>query len=296
MITQTTRNNTAAFRVHRAARVARDARYDGLFFSRTSTTKIYCRSICPGKPALESNNIFFQSRTQAEDAGFRPCLRCRPELAPSLPIRNAAGWQFRNALGRIQQGLFPNKAFETQANSINAPPGQLPNDFLATIGTPLPKHWKAFQLGFAKMLLTDTAQSLIDITSITRFDNSQAMLDSLSSLYRRDPLVFRKPLAVQNQPVEKSCALMRCYRPPFDWSALLDYFRARTIDSLEKVAGEVYQRSFCINGHQGWLSLQNVPDADAVRMEVYGSDLSRFFFHVMTEASTGCIFLTVLNR
>ena len=185
MITQTTRNNTSSFRVHRKARVARDARYDGLFFSGASTTKIYCRSICPGKPALESNNIFFQSRTQAKDAGFRPCLRCRPELAPGHPIRNAGGWQVRHALGRIHQGLLPNKAFETQAALIKSPLGQVSIDFQATVGATLPRHWKTFQLGFAKMLLTDTALSLEDITSIARFDNSQEMLDALSNLFRR---------------------------------------------------------------------------------------------------------------
>ena len=256
MITQTTKNNTFSFRVCRRARVARDARYDGLFFSGASTT------------------IFFQSRAQAEEAGFRPCLRCRPELAPGKPVRNAAGWQVHHALGRIHQGLYPNKVFEAQADPIKAPPGQVPIDFRTTVETTLPRYWRTFQLGFAKMLLTDTALSLEDITSISRFDDSQDMLDALSSLYRRDPLVFRKPLTVQNQPGEKSCALMLSYRPPFDWSALLNYFRVRTIASVEKVADEIYQRSFCLNGHRGWLSLQNVPNFNAVRLEVHASGLS----------------------
>ncbi len=274
MITQTTRNNTFSFRVYRRARVAQDVRYDGLFFSGASTTKIYCRPICPGKPPLESNNIFFQSRAQAEGAGFRPCLRCRPELAPGHPIQKAAGWQVRHALGRIHQGLLPNKAFEAQAAPIKAPPGQVPIDFHATVETTLPRYWRTFQLGFAKMLLTDTALSLENITSISRFDNSQDMLDALSSLYRRDPLAFKKPLPVQIQPGVKSCALMLFYRPPFDWSVLLDYFCVRAIAGVEKVADEVYQRSFCLNGHRGWLSLQNVPNFNAVRLEVHASGLS----------------------
>jgi AraC family transcriptional regulator, regulatory protein of adaptative response / DNA-3-methyladenine glycosylase II len=129
-------------------------------------------------------------------------------------------------------------------------------------------------LGFAKMLLTDTALSLEDITRISRFDNSQDMLDALSSLYQRDPLALRKPLPVQIQPGVKSCALMLSYRPPFDWSALLDYFRARAITNVENVAGEVYQRNYCLNEHQGWLSLQKVSNFNAARLEVHGSDLS----------------------
>jgi len=249
-------------------------RYDGLFFSGASTTKIYCRPICPGKPPLESNNIYFQSRAQAEMAGFRPCLRCRPELAPGHPIRNTAGWQVRHALGQIHQGLLPNKAFEAQATPTKVPSGQLPIDFHATVGTTLPGYWKTFQLGFAKMLLTDTALSLEDITSIARFRDSRGMLDALSRLYRRDPLAFRKPLAVQTQPGLKSCALMLSYRPPFDWSALLDYFRARAIAGVEKVEDEIYGRSFSLNGHRGWLTLQNVRNYNAVRLDVHASGFS----------------------
>ena len=267
MTAQIKRNNVLSFRSYRSARVARDARYDGLFFSGASTTKIYCRPTCTGKPPLPSNNIFFQSRAQAEEAGFRPCLRCRPELAPGNPIRNAAGWQVRHALDRIHQGLYP-------TGPIKAAPRQLCNDFQAAVGTTLPRHWKTFQLGFAKMLLSNTALSLEDITSISRFNSSREMLDALTGLYRRDPLVFRKPLNVQNQPGEKACALMLSYRPPFDWPALLNYFRARSIAGVEKVADEIYQRSFCLNGHHGWLSLQNAPNVNAVRLEVHGSDLS----------------------
>jgi len=274
MKTQTIKNSSLSFDICRRSRVSRDVRYDGFFFSGAATTKIYCRPICPGKPPLESNNIFFQSRTQAEAAGFRPCLRCRPELAPDHPIEKAAGWQVRNTLGRIRQGLLPDKVIDAQTDPAEAVSGQLGIDFSATVGTTLSMYWKTFQLGFAKMLLTDTALSIEDIAGITRFDNSRGMLDALSGIYRRDPLVFRKPLAVQNQPGVKSCALLLSYRPPFDWAALLNYFRARAIAGVEKVVGEVYQRSLCLNGHHGWLSLQNVPSINAVRLEAHASDLS----------------------
>ena len=274
MNTQTRKNSFFSLDFCRRSRVARDVRYDGIFFSGASTTKIYCRPICPGRPPLELNNIFFQSRTQAEEAGFRPCLRCRPELAPDHPIQKAVGWQVRNALGRIHQGLFANKVIAAQTVPANTTQRQLAIDFFATIGTTLPRYWQTFQLGFAKMLFTDTALSLEDIASITRFDDSRGMLDALSSLYRRDPLAFRKPLSVKIQPDLKSCALLLSYRPPFDWSALINYFRARAVAGVEKVTGEAYQRSLCLNGHQGWLSLQNVPNVNAVRLEVHASDLS----------------------
>jgi AraC family transcriptional regulator of adaptative response / DNA-3-methyladenine glycosylase II len=273
MITKTTKDKTFTYKVCRTARVTRDARYDGLIFSGSVTTKIYCRPICPGKPPLESNNIYFQNGAQAEAAGFRPCLRCRPELAPGNLIRNADTWEVRSALGRIHQGILSGDAFDANAAKIKRPAGNMPTGFQAAVGTTLTNYWKTFRLGFAKMLLTDTALSMEDITSAAGFDSIRGMLDALANLYLRDPLRFRKPLPVHTQPGLKSCALMLAYRPPLNWSALLDYFRARAIAGVEKVKDEVYQRSFCLNGHTGWISLQNPRDLNAVRLEVHSSSL-----------------------
>jgi len=274
MITKTTKNKTFTYNVCRTARVTRDVRYDGLIFSGSSTTKIYCRPICPGKPPLERNNIYFQNGAQAEAAGFRPCLRCRPEVAPGSLIRNANAWEVRHALEQIHQGIPPDDALVTRTAKIKGPAGNMPIGFQADYGTKLPNYWKTFRLGFAKMLLTDTALSIEDVTSAAGFDSTQGMLDALANLYHRDPLTFRKPLPVRTQPGLKSCALMLAYRPPIDWPALLDYFRARAIAGVEKVEDDVYQRSFYLNGHPGWLSFQNALNLNAVRLEVHASSLS----------------------
>ncbi len=274
MITKTTRNKTFTYNVCRTARVTRDVRYDGLIFSGSSTTKIYCRPTCPGKPPLEPNNIYFQNRAQAETAGFRPCLRCRPEVAPGDLIRNANTWEVRHALERIHQGIPPDAAFITRAAKIKGPAGNIPAVFQAAVGTTLRNYWKTFRMGFAKMLLTDTALSIKDVTNAAGFDNTQGMLDALLNLYHRDPLTFRKPLPVHRQPGLKSCALMLSYRPPLDWHTMLDYFRARAIAGIEKVENEVYERSFSLNGHPGWLSVQDVPSLNAVLLEVHASGLS----------------------
>ena len=93
------------------------------------------------------------------------------------------------------------------------------------------------------MLLTDTVLPVEDIAGISGFETSQDMLSTLAGLYGRDPLAFRKPLAVETHPGVKSCALMLSYRPPFDWSALLNYFRTRAVSGLEKIADGVYLRT-----------------------------------------------------
>ena len=169
---QTQKIRSLSFDVCRSSRVARDVRYDGIFFSGAVTSKIYCRPICPVKPPLASNHIFFESRAQAEAAGFRPCLRCRPELAPERPIQPSASWAVRNLLGRIHQGLFPGRNSGGQALSIKEKAGQGQNDFDIFVGATPSRCWRTFQLGFAKMLLTDTALSPEEIAAGTRFENA----------------------------------------------------------------------------------------------------------------------------
>lgn len=240
-----------------------DIQYDGIFFSGVSSTGIYCRSTCPATSPLEKNNSFYQNKAQAEKAGLRPCLRCRSELAPDKPIHLDSMWQINNTIGRIHKGLYPDNMITSHTD-----------EFTSIIGVTPTEYWKTFQLGFAKILLTDTSLSAEEIARITQFDTSEKMLNELFQLYRRDPIKVRKPLKVEAEYGEKSCALHLFYRPPFDWSVLLDFFAVRTITGVEKVTGGTYLRSFCLNGQQGWFSLQNVQNMNALRLEVHASDLS----------------------
>ncbi len=274
MNTQLTNNYSKSFSFCRKVRTTRDVRYDGLLFSGSMTTKIYCRPTCPGKPPLESNNIYFHSRAQAEGTGYRPCLRCRPELAPDHPIHNTSGGQVRHALDKIHQGQPPDMIFTTSTDLRTSPPGQLCTDIQTTLGTSLTSYWKTFQLGFAKILVTDTALATEDISNICRFKNTEEMLTSLSSLYRRDLISSRKPIPIQKQPHLKSCALLLSYRPPFNWSALLDYYRHRSIARIEQVTDDMYSRSFSLNGSKGWFTIQNEEKINAIRLEVFTTDMS----------------------
>jgi len=256
MSLQPTENHTFSFEECRRARVSRDWRYDGLFYSGAATTKIYCRAICTGRPPREANTIFFASRDRAEEAGFRPCLRCRPELAPNYVAGNTVDEPVHHGLDPIHEG----------------PTGQMSDDDIA-VGTPGQVSWKTFQLGFAKMLLTDTALPVKTVAGIAKFDSPRKLLNALSGLYGRDPLAFRKPLAVENRPGVQSCSLMLSYRPPLDWPALIDYFSARALVGVEKVSKGIYRRSFSLNGHHGWFSLHHKPERSAVRLAVHASNL-----------------------
>ncbi len=267
--------STFPFDVCRAARIARDVRYDGLFFSGATTTKIYCRPICPGKPPLTPNTVFFHNSAQAEAAGFRPCLRCRPELSPGNLIRNAARWEVRRLLDGIHQGVPSQDLVQPHPENDQGFCEETTQwDFYRAVGTTLSDYEKTFQLGFAKILLTDTALPLPGVAAMVGFDNPRALLKALSGRYQRDPMAFRKPLPVETRPGLQSCALMLSYRTPLDWPGLLNYFQGRAIAGVERVEGPAYHRSFLLQRARGWLSLQAVPDHHVVRLEVHASDLS----------------------
>jgi AraC family transcriptional regulator of adaptative response / DNA-3-methyladenine glycosylase II len=155
----------------------------------------------------------------------------------------------------------------------NQSANKIDQEFTAVVGAPLPTYWKTFQLGFAKMLLSDTALPVKTITAIARLSTPNKLLKALNDLYGRDPLTFRKPLAVEKTPGVQSCALMLAYRPPLDWTPLMDWFAARAVAGVEKISNGIYRRSFSLDGHQGWFSLQHKPQHNSVRLEVHASDL-----------------------
>jgi AraC family transcriptional regulator of adaptative response / DNA-3-methyladenine glycosylase II len=269
MIPDATPTADLPFDICRAARVARDARYDGILFSGARTTKIYCRPICPGKPPLAANQVFFQNSAQAEAAAYRPCLRCRPELAPGHLIRNAGSWKVRYILDRIHQG----DRSRDLVDGFGAVHQGALGLFQEVLGACLPEYEQTFQLGFAKLLVTDTALPLSRIAAVSGMGTSRTLVAGLTNRYRKDPSALRKPLPVEPRPGLQSCALNLFHRPPLDWDGLLHYFHRRAIAGVESVAGGVYQRSFKLQGAGGWFSVRPVPGCHAVRLEVHTTDL-----------------------
>jgi AraC family transcriptional regulator of adaptative response / DNA-3-methyladenine glycosylase II len=188
-------------------------------------------------------------------------------------MRNAGDWRFRHLLERIHCGTCSDQCPDplTAANGAFTPDSR--NRFCTAVGASPDQYLKTVQLHFAKMLLSDTALSLPHIAVACGFASPERAVDALANLYHRDPLTFRKPLPVRRHEGMQSCALLLAYRPPFDWPALLDYFRRRAIAGVESVDGSAYRRSFCLNGQPGWLSVQHAPDRHAVRLEVHCATL-----------------------
>ena len=220
-------------RCHEAV-AARDHRFDGLFFTAVRSTRLYCRPICPGRPRRE-NVEFFRDAAGAEAAGYRPCLRCRPEDAPHLPgIR-----------GSRQGGNCTPSAVASERIISAAAGGHLPAGGNRGLGADSEQRQaEAGLIGcldFSRKLIVETGLPLSTIARISSFRSPTEFAAAFEARFRRSPSVLRRPRVAD---VDGGVELTLPYRPPFDWQALLDFYRNHLIHGLETVDGDSYERVF----------------------------------------------------
>jgi AraC family transcriptional regulator, regulatory protein of adaptative response / DNA-3-methyladenine glycosylase II len=216
-----------------------DPRFDGKFFIAVKTTKIYCRPICPARPRRR-NIIFFANALAAEKAGFRPCLRCRPESAPQ-----SAAWQGTSAIvNRGLQRLFscPDDTYDENnfAASLGVGPRHLRRLFVDEIGKTPKQIFDMRRLDFARKLVVETSLPINHIAeaiglSVRRFN------DAFACRFRRPPSLLRK---TQSRTASSSIMLQLAYRPPLHWEAMLHWLDMHAMSSIEQVDHQSYQRVF----------------------------------------------------
>ena len=224
----------------RAARLARDARFDGRFFTGVLSTGIYCRPVCPARAPLEQNVRYFFSAAVAEQAGLRPCLRCRPELAPAE--RHALPPVLGRVLQAIERGELVDSSLEAVAVDCGGSARTVRRQCEHYLGlTPLQVE-RTRRLLLAKQLLTDTTLSITDIAFAAGFGSLRRFNAVWLAAYGVAPSRLRasRTTAWQDEPIR----LRLAYRPPYDFAALLDFYRLRAISGLEEVTAERYVRHF----------------------------------------------------
>lgn len=254
------------------ALAARDARFDGVFFTGVKTTGIYCRPVCTVKTPRESSCQFFSSAAAAEAAGFRPCLRCRPELAPYAVQQNLAHavWQ------RIAAGALNDGDVERLATEVGLSSRQLRRVLLQHFGVTPIELAQTQRLLFAKKLLQETSLPMADIAYAAGFGSLRRFNALFASRYHMAPTAIRRLVAgstVDNKADPQDALILRlAYRPPFDWSRMLRYFATRAIPGVEAVrmdgAEQSYMRSVRIDGESGWLRLTHLPARRLLALEV----------------------------
>lgn len=245
------------------ARLARDPRFDGLFFTGVLSTGIYCRPICPARSPRPENIVYFPSAAAAAEAGLRPCLRCRPEASPGSPAWNGTSATVSRAMLLIRQGALDEGNVEDLALKLGVGGRHLRRLFQTHVGTS-PKALSTTQKTlFAKRLLDETELPITEIAYASGFGSIRRFNAAFSKIYDKAPSAFRNPNK-SNRTLEKAlfrCTLTLTYRPPFDWQRMLGFFQSRAIPGVEWVAGGVYYRTIRINTTTGMISVSH-PEKD----------------------------------
>ena len=174
------------------ARLARDPAFDGVFFSGVRTTRIYCRPICPVRPARSENVVFFPSAAAAERAGFRPCLRCRPETAPGSPAWSGTRSTVGRAVRLIDQGFLDRASVSELAERLGIGPRHLLRLFLRHAGATPSEVAATRRIQAAKRLIDNTRRPLAEIAFAAGFGSVRRFNDAFRATYKRPPSSFRR--------------------------------------------------------------------------------------------------------
>lgn len=252
-----------------AAVRARDPRFDGVIYVGVSTTGIYCRPICPVKTPGPDRCTFYRSAAEAERAGFRACLRCRPELAPGHRSTSvdALATLARAAVARIDQGFLNDHSVDALATELGVTARHLRRTLLEVVGVGPLELAQTRRLALAKQLLQDTALGLADIAFAAGFGSVRRFNATFREVFGKPPSQIRRgPI-----PADDLITLTLDYRPQLDFEALLNFFAARAFGTLESVENATYRREVHLEDLRGHLTVQRHPTREALQVGVSGS-------------------------
>lgn len=225
----------------RRARLARDARFDGRFFVAVVTTGIYCRPICPAKAPLERNVRYFDTAFAAAEAGFRPCLRCRPDSAPGSPAWRGTDTTLRRALRLIDEGALTDGNMTQLAERLGIGERHLRGLFQRRFGVSPKAYALHRQCLFAKQLLHETQLPITEIAFASGFSSVRRFNDTFHSRIGLSPREVRRQ---QKTHDTLGIELKLSYRPPYAWETLRDFYAQRSIEGLEWVGDNYLGRHF----------------------------------------------------
>jgi len=262
-----------AFHVCEQARRTRDPRFDGLFFTAVLSTRIYCRPVCPAVTAKRV--VYFRHAAAAEAAGYRPCLRCRPELSPDDGSWRRGDAAIARALKLIDDGALAEQPLATLAQRVGIGERQLRRLFVERVGVaPMGVHGTR-RLLFAKQLLTETDLPITQVALASGFASLRRFNDAFRTAYRMAPRDLRKGRREAREPGDV-LTLRLGYRPPYDFPAMLDFLRGRALPGVESVDEHSYARVIGPIERPGWLRVSAWPGGEhALKLELHGPASSR---------------------
>lgn len=253
----------------------RDARFDGVFYTAVISTGIYCRPICPARiPKLE-NCIFLPSAAAAHQMGFRPCLRCRPEIAPGLAGFRGSANTVSRALSLIAQGAFDDDGAESLAARLGVGARHLRRLFDRYVGAAPVAVAQAHRVLFAKQLITETTLGMAEIALAAGFQSVRRFNDAFVKTYGRAPSALRRSAASHaSQPANPELTLKLGFSPPYDFAAILEFLAARAIPGVELVERDRYRRTFALGKARGRVEVRAAPGQNHLLAKIDTSDVT----------------------
>ncbi len=252
------------------ARLSRDARFDGKFFIGVLSTRIYCRPICPVPTVKEKHVRYFPTAAAAAEAGFRPCLRCRPECSPDTPAWLGTSNTVSRGLRLIVESGLEEGGIEGIAERLGVSSRHLRRLFIRHLGASPSAIAKTRRLHFAKKLIDDTRLSMTDIAFASGFGCVRRFNAIIRKTYKRTPTQIRRLTHQKSIQQEGHYFFQLRFRPPYHWQGMLAFLAAHATPGVEAVDLRGYRRSISLNGCHGYfaVSLAEERDALAVRVKI----------------------------
>ena len=247
---------------------SRDTRFDGRFFTAVRTTGIYCRPVCPAVTPRRRNVVFYACAAAAEQAGYRPCRRCRPETSPGTPAWLGTSATVSRALREINSGYLDEHTVSELADRLGIGARHLTRLFADHLGTNPLAFAQTRRVHFARNLIEQTRLPLAQIALAAGFGSVRRFNHQLKQVFGRTPSELRRRTAV---PIGTDAPLVHrlpCRRP-YDWDRLLDFLRGRAIPGVESVTADAYRRTITHRGRPGRLEVAPLPGRDELQLRVW---------------------------
>lgn len=265
------------------ARLSRDPRFDGKFIIAVKSTGVYCRPICPSPTSKSANVRYYPTPEAAAEAGYRPCLRCRPEAAPGTPAWLGTSAVVRRALRLINDGCLDEESVDALAATVGVGPRHLHRLFIQHVGASPMVVAQTRRVQFAKRLIDDTDLPMTEIALAAGFGSLRRFNDAFQKTYGRAPRDLRR-LRRRGMAAEAGEVVLRlAFRPPYDWSQVLDFLRVRAVPGVETVDERGYVRTVTTREGHAVVQVRPLDDDNAVELRVRGAAPDDLF-HISSTA------------
>jgi AraC family transcriptional regulator of adaptative response / DNA-3-methyladenine glycosylase II len=235
----------------RRAFVTRDSRFDGRIFCGVKTTGIYCRPICPARTPKAENVVYFPSAAAAQEAGFRPCLRCRPEASPDLGAWRGTSNTVSRALALIETGALDQGDVDGLAGRLGVGERQLRRLFRQHLGASPVSVAQTRRVLLAKQLIQETRLPMTEVALASGFGSVRRFNETFQQLFNRAPGALRRSRQPAESAAGSGVTVRLAYRAPYDWDGVIGFLSARAIPGVETVTSDRYARTLAIDGARG---------------------------------------------